>query len=66
MADKEKDINNKSSFKQAVREHTKLLKEAENTPEYKSIQRKREDSVMDALEEAFDTDPIYRGNKSPI
>jgi hypothetical protein len=66
MADKEKDINNKSSFKQAVREHTKLLKEAENTPEYKSIQRKREDSVMDALEEAFGTDPIYRGNKSPI
>tara|TARA_R110000824_G_scaffold229112_1_gene416781 strand:+ start:2821 stop:3459 length:639 start_codon:yes stop_codon:yes gene_type:complete len=66
MAEKEQDINNKSSFKQAVREHRKMLKEAENIPEYKSIAKKNREKVIDTIEEVFETDPIHRGNKSPI
>ena len=66
MAAKEKDIDNKSSFKKAVREHTKLLKKAESTPEYQSVARKHEEKIMDTIEEVFETTPILRGNKSPI
>ena len=66
MAAKEQNIEAKSSFKKAVREHTKLLKKAEITPEYQSIARKHEEKIMDTIEEVFETTPILRGNKSPI
>ena len=66
MAAKEDDIEAKSSFKKAVREHTKLLKKAESTPEYQSVARKHEEKIMDTIEEVFETTPILRGNKSPI
>ena len=43
-----------------------MLKEAENIPEYKSIAKKNREKVIDTIEEVFETDPIHRGNKSPI
>ena len=66
MADKEKDIDAKSSFKSGAREHAKLLKKAESVPEYQSVARKHREKIVDKIEEVFETDPIYRGNKSPI
>ena len=66
VADKEKDINAKSSFKSGAREHAKLLKKAESVPEYQSVARKHREKIVDKIEEVFETNPIYRGNKSPI
>ena len=66
MADKEKDIDAKSGFRSGAREHARLLKEAKATPEYQSVARKHEEKIIDKIEEVFETNPIYRGNKSPI
>jgi len=66
MASKEKDRDNALSFNDAIHEHKRQLKEAEESPLIKQIAKENQEKVVDRIEELFGGEREFKGDKSPI
>ena len=69
MLEKETASDNKRSFNSAIRSHKKLLKEAEDNPDFQQISKDHKEKVVKKIKEVFVDPPkkkIMRGDRSPI